>query len=67
MKAKQVNGWIVLTDRDSPKIVPVRQQFFVNKVCAEALKNEMNTKKSLDPVTYIYPYKMVKATLIVKA
>ena len=63
----KIKGWVVVTDfKKKARVVPVEQKFFMAKACAECLRNEMNLKKSLNPETYIYPYKIVKGTLILE-
>ena len=65
---KKIKGWVVLTDnKRKSQLVPVDQKFFMCDTCAECLRNEMNLKHSLAPETYIYPYKIVKATLTVES
>lgn len=60
----KIKGWVVVADfNKKARVVPVEQRFFMAKACAECLMNEMNLKKSLNPETYIYPYKIIKATL----
>lgn len=63
MSKAQIKGWVVVMDSKSLKTIPVNQKFFMSHACAECLRNEMNTKKALDPATHIYPYKLVSATL----
>jgi len=62
---EKIKGWVVVTDnKKKAKSVPVNQSFFMAKPCAECLRDKMNLKKTLEPETYIYPYKIVKATLV---
>jgi len=63
---KTVKGWVVVPEQDKGKIIPLDQRFFVNKPCAECLKNEMNLKKTLEPDSHFYSYKIVPAVLRIK-
>ena len=63
---EKIKGWIVVTDnKKKAKTVPVNQNFFMAKACAECLRDKMNLKKSIEPETYLYPHKIIKATLTV--
>ena len=63
---KTIKGWIVIQEQNKGKIIPLDQRFFVNKPCAECLRNEMNFKKSLEPETHFYSYKIVPSALMIK-
>lgn len=62
----RTDGWIVIVDnKDRIKTIPVAGKFFLTDDDAYELFDNMNHKREQDPATYRFPYKIVKATLII--